>query len=109
MPQQLTSKWKHLYDKALWRRRAKAQIQNHPLCAMCMARNIVTPATIADHIEPHGGDHERFYWGPLQSLCPPCHSSRKKQLELHGYARDIGADGWPIDPAHPANRSSSSS
>jgi hypothetical protein len=25
-------------------------------------------------------------------------------MEINGYAPDIGLDGWPIDPLHPANR-----
>ena len=77
----------------------------YPLCSMCLARNVATPATVADHITPHHGDHQLFYFGELQSLCQHCHSSRKKQLETYGYQRDVGVDGWPIDPNHPANKS----
>ena len=94
----------HLYNQLSWRRRAKAQLREHPLCAMCLARKQLTPATVADHIEPHQGNEYSFMFGGLQSLCFHCHNSRKRQLELHGYQRDIGADGWPIDPNHPANR-----
>jgi hypothetical protein len=25
-------------------------------------------------------------------------------MELNGYAPDVGLNGWPIDPLHPANR-----
>jgi hypothetical protein len=25
-------------------------------------------------------------------------------MEINGYAPDVGLDGWPIDPLHPANR-----
>ena len=91
------------YNKAL-ATSAKLQLTEFPLCAMCLARKVITPATVADHITPHKGDHQSFYWGELQSLCQHCHSSRKKQQETHGYQRDIGADGWPTDPNHPANK-----
>ena len=105
MPQQ-TGRWHHLYNTRRWQRRAKLQIREFPLCSMCLVRNVVTPATVADHITPHHGDHQLFYFGELQSLCQHCHSSRKKQLETYGYQRDVGIDGWPIDPNHPANRRS---
>jgi hypothetical protein len=30
--------------------------------------------------------------------------SAKRFVELHGFRPDIGLDGWPLDPNHPANR-----
>ena len=103
MPQQ-TGRHHHLYNTRRWQRRARLQLIEFPLCAMCLAREVVTPAVLADHITPHQGDHQLFYFGELQSLCQHCHSSRKKQQETYGYQRDVGVDGWPIDPNHPANR-----
>jgi 5-methylcytosine-specific restriction endonuclease McrA len=69
MPLQQTGRHHHLYNTRRWQRRAKAQLKEHPLCVMCLARNMVTPATVADHITPHHGDHQLFYFGELQSLC----------------------------------------
>jgi 5-methylcytosine-specific restriction endonuclease McrA len=106
MPSQQTGRWHHLYNRSTWVRRRKAQLREHPLCAMCEARGMVTPATVADHIEPHRGDELLFFFGDLQSLCAHCHNHRKKRLETHGYLLDIGTDGWPLDPNHPANRRS---
>jgi hypothetical protein len=37
---------------------------------------------VRDHIERHGGDPVRFWHGPFQSLCAPCHSSEKQRQEL---------------------------
>ena len=59
MPQQ-TGRHHHLYNTRRWQRRAKLQITEFPLCAMCLARKIVTPATVADHVEPHRGDDVSF-------------------------------------------------
>lgn len=103
---QQTGRWHHLYNTRRWQRRAKLQLTEFPLCAMCLARKVTTPATVADHITPHHGDPQLFYFGELQSLCAHCHSSRKKQLESYGYQLDVGPDGWPIDPNHPANKPS---
>ena len=62
MPQQ-TGRWHHLYNTRRWQRRAKLQLTEFPLCAMCLAREVVTPATVADHVVPHKGDHQLFYLG----------------------------------------------
>jgi len=72
---------------------------------MCLARGITTPATIANHIESHGGDWNAFRLGALQSLCKPCHDRGKRLLDLDGCSQDIDEDGWPIDGRHRANAS----
>jgi 5-methylcytosine-specific restriction protein A len=97
--------WQHLYGSAHWQRLRALQLKQHPLCKFCLeGRGAVVPASIADHVEPHGGDPNKFFLGELQSLCKRCHDSRKRFMELNGYAPDVGLDGWPIDPLHPANR-----
>jgi hypothetical protein len=65
-----------------------------------MERDIVTPATIADHVEPHHGDRHKFYHGALQSTCKACHDGDKRSIERRGYNNRIGEDGWPIDKVH---------
>jgi 5-methylcytosine-specific restriction endonuclease McrA len=94
--------WHSWYGKLRWKHRAKHQLQIHPLCKYCLDQGIVTPATIADHVTPHHGNVNAFWLGPLQSLCKHCHDSGKKAEESRGYRRDIGPDGWPTDPNHPA-------
>lgn len=91
-----------LYDRA-WRRRRAEQLAEHPLCAWCMKIGRVTPASVADHIEPHRGDPVKFA-GPLQSLCATCHSAHKQLLETSGYIRGCDERGYPLDPNHPWNR-----
>lgn len=90
--------WRHWYWTARWRRIAKAQLDEHPLCAMCEGRGIVTAATICDHVEPHKGNVVKFWdIGNLQSLCAACHNSDKQSLEKGGNGRSvIGLDGWPL-------------
>jgi hypothetical protein len=97
--------WQYLYDSAHWKRRRALQLKMHPLCRFCLeGRDTVVVATIADHVEPHHGDVNKFFLGELQSLCKRCHNSRKRFLEINGYAPDVGLDGWPLDPLHPTNR-----
>jgi 5-methylcytosine-specific restriction enzyme A len=57
---------------------ARLQYLNaHPLCAACLARGRVVPATVVDHIVPHRGDKERFWdeanW---RALCKSCHDQK---------------------------------
>jgi hypothetical protein len=92
------------YTSASWVRRAKHQLRIEPLCRFCLEAGRVTAATIADHVEPHKGDINRFRLGKLQSLCQHCHVSRKHEIEIRGYATDIGLDGMPTDPRHPVYR-----
>lgn len=92
---------KRLYDTPVWRKMRAKQLAKDPLCSMCSIRDIVTPAAVADHIIPHHDDPELFYDGDnLQSLCAPCHDSRKKMIEKHGYSQACDVDGLPLDPGH---------
>ena len=94
-------KW---YHTQRWRRRAALQLKLEPLCAIFLQNGQVVPATDADHVVPHKGNEWAFWFGDLQSLCGPCHWSVKQKEEKRGYRSDIGIDGWPTDPRHPANR-----
>jgi hypothetical protein len=58
-----------LYGSRLWRNLRALQLAEEPNCRLCAAEGDIEPATLADHIEPHGGDPARFYSGDLQSLC----------------------------------------
>lgn len=88
-----------------WRTFRVSFLAANPLCVMCHAKGRVTAATVVDHITPHRGD-SRLFWqrGNHQALCATCHNSDKQSEERRGYSSQRGADGWPTDPRHPANR-----
>ena len=69
------------YGLRAWKRRSKAQLNREPLCSRCNEFGLTRLATVADHIEPHREDPEKFWRGALQSLCSPCHSSAKQREE----------------------------
>jgi len=97
--------YQHLYKTPRWGRMRKAQLARAPLCVMCARAGQVTQATVADHIKPHRGSRALFFDSAnLQSLCKPHHDSAKQGDEVRGYSVEVGVDGWPIDPQHPANR-----
>ena len=97
--------WRRWYKRASWLRIRARRLAADPLCAMCLKDGITKAADTVDHITPHRGDPELFFdYDNTQSLCASCHSSRKQGQELRGYSRDIGDDGWPVDPLHPANQ-----
>jgi 5-methylcytosine-specific restriction enzyme A len=93
-----------LYSTARWVRVARNQLQTHPLCRVCWDRGVITAAEVVDHVIPHKGDAVAFYMGELQSLCRPHHDRTKQQQEKRGYSSDVGDDGYPLDPKHPANQ-----
>lgn len=95
--------WLDWYDSARWRKISRQQKAEHPLCEMCLAKGAVIAAEVADHVVPHRGDYQLFWFGDLQSLCWSCHSREKQQMEVRGYTNNIGLDGWPTDPKNPAN------
>jgi 5-methylcytosine-specific restriction enzyme A len=96
--------WEKWYHLRRWEKRSAQQLREQPLCCMCLAKGIVNAASVADHIIPHKGDYQLFWFGKLQSLCPQHHSGAKRQLEQRGYVFDIGADGWPTDSKHPVHQ-----
>ena len=98
------SKFTHLYNSSAWKARRKAQLTAEPLCAFHLKRGQTVAATIADHIERHRGNAHKFHTGPLQSLCKACHDSAKQSEEAHGFSKEAGLDGWPLDPRHAFNR-----
>ena len=100
----LSRKW---YRSAAWKAKARAQLDEEPTCRAC--RNLtprkISAAELADHIEPHREDFEKFWRGELQSLCWSCHSGPKQSEEVRGYSATIDPDsGWPADPRHPFNK-----
>jgi len=110
---------RRLYNTSAWRKRRAAHLAREPLCRYCAKAGRVNdgsrtmfgdPQTnarrrspVVDHIEPHHGDVKAFHHGALQTLCADHHDIVKQGEEHRGYARTIGADGWPVDPRHPAN------
>jgi len=92
------------YGTMRWRRIARLQLRLEPWCAMCASEGHPgVPANVADHIIPHRGDENLFWYGKLQSLCFHHHNSYKAEIERIGYVKVIGNDGWPLDENHPAN------
>jgi len=94
-----TAPWRQWYQYERWRRKRRHQLEIEPFCRYCAAHGVASVAIVADHIEEHQGDWNKFWLGHLQSLCANCHNSSKRL----GYDTTIGADGWPIDPQHPAH------
>src|SRR6516165_6378916 len=95
------SEWRSWYQLQSWRKRRVYQLKIEPLCRRCRELGRTTPALVADHVTPHKGDWNAFVLGEMQSLCAECHQ-RKLVDQTRGYRSDVGLDGYPLDPAHPA-------
>ncbi len=64
------------YNSWPWRKKRKQQLQAHPLCKHCSEKDIVTQATVADHIIPISLGGSKFDDDNLQSLCEKCHNAK---------------------------------
>ena len=100
----LMGRHKHLYNDRRWLTRRTAPLRAQPLCVMCKASGFIRLATVADHIVPHRGNPNLFWYGKLQSLCMTCHNNVKQQIETLGYSTRVDVYGKPLDPNHPSNR-----
>ncbi len=60
-----------------WQKVRRMFLNRNPLCAECLKKGIMTPATVVDHIELHKGEYEKF-WNEdnMQSLCERCHNRK---------------------------------
>lgn len=96
--------WRAWYKDPRWVKGREQHLWANPLCVMCLARGQTTAARVVDHIIPHRGDAQLFF-DPMnwQSLCDHDHDVHKQRLEQRGYSDQLDADGWPVDPLHPAN------
>lgn len=72
-----------------WRRARKAYLKARPLCVQCRFEDMVTQATVVDHIMPHKGDMKKFWdrsnW---QGLCK-CHHDIKTATEDGGFGNSL--------------------
>jgi 5-methylcytosine-specific restriction endonuclease McrA len=75
-----------------WKVRSKF-LKANPICAFCTSQ-----ATIVDHIRPHKGNWILFMdMKNFQSLCKPCHDSKKQIIERNSHKREVGEDGFYKD------------
>lgn len=77
----------------------KEFFSKHPLCAKCLAKGVLRPATQLDHVIAldNGGEEDRTNVETnRQGLCDECHL--EKTREDMGYIERpaIGLDGWPL-------------
>lgn len=90
------SKYANWYAHRAWRKRRAQHLATEPLCRYCQRRGIVRVADVVDHIEPHKGDRQKFFYGEVQSLCHGCHSSVKQREDLGLTPKGCDAEGWPV-------------
>jgi 5-methylcytosine-specific restriction enzyme A len=97
--------WRRLYNSARWQGVRAEQLRKVPLCEACRDRGEIVKATVCNHSDPASkATTEGFFRGPFSSLCVDCHDLGETRVESFGYSGEADAEGWPIDPRHPANR-----
>jgi hypothetical protein len=73
------------------------QLRDRPLCASCAEWGIVTRAKVCVVADGH------YKHSAVVSLCEKCAMATARSIAKYGYRPDIGLDGYPLDPRHPAN------
>lgn len=91
------------YGQQIWKDLRASHLAQNPLCVFCLLKDIITPATVVDHIkkwrdEPTQALRRAAFLNVLnlQSLCKLCHDSTKQIME-RGVKPQIGFDGWPVE------------
>jgi len=84
-----------LYNSTAWKS-IRGRIQSeHPICAACLSKGIITATQAIDHVFPHKQDRNKFLINLFQGLCVACHTQKTK-LESQGIYRHYTEQG-PID------------
>jgi len=101
--------YQRLYKTARWQALREHRLVLHPLCERCFSEGRIVRATVAHHRVAHHGN-EALFFDPanLASSCKPCHDSAEQSTERLGFSKQIGSDGWPVDPNHPFNQTGGS-
>ena len=64
------------YNSKRWREVRSAFLREHPICVVCEASGMLTPAVVVDHIWPIKRGGARFDGLNLQSLCIRHHNAK---------------------------------
>jgi 5-methylcytosine-specific restriction endonuclease McrA len=81
------AEWRAWYKTARWQKlRWSVLVRDCFTCQLCGRLEGNTAQLVCDHIEPHRGDEARFWNGPFQTLCKPCHDGDKQASEKGGHA-----------------------
>lgn len=75
-------------------------LQAEPLCRLCLAKTpeVVTAATIADHIVPIAKGGAVHDITNLQPVCAECHDAKTRADNGWRKAKQrTGLDGWPLE------------
>lgn len=68
--------WRTWYHTSEWKRLRQAALTADPFCVRCLAKDLVVPATVANHKKPHRGNRDLFFnIDNLEGVCKPCHDS----------------------------------
>lgn len=76
------------YQNRHWRKLRDTYLKEHPICADCLAKGKVTPATSVHHIKsPFKGGEVNYNllldYNNLMSLCHECHGERHAEEQGH--------------------------
>lgn len=82
VPRVRNEHWRKWYHSTRWRAlRWDVLVRDLFTCQLCRRLEHDTAKLVCDHVEPHRGDPVKFWSGPFQTLCKPCHDGEKQKDE----------------------------
>jgi len=76
--------FENIYHTTRWEKLRKQRLMIEPLCRECMKRNIITIATVVDHVIPIKQGGPPWKLENTQSMCEVCHNKKRRE-ERDGY------------------------
>lgn len=101
--------YRSMYRTKRWHRlRQQVLIRDGFTCqqtgALLIGKHPAPDSPAVHHKRPHKGDPALFYDADnLEAVAKGWHDRHGQAEDATGYSSAIGGDGWPTDPAHPAN------
>lgn len=75
-----------VYNTTRWRKLREAKLMEQPLCELCQAKGIITPAEDIHHIDSFMSyegmkrKEKAYNYNNLQSICKECHQKEHNKL-----------------------------
>jgi len=64
------------YSSTAWKKLRAAFKRANPICAWCIRKGMIVPASVVYHVTPISQGGDPYAWDNLQSLCEKCHNQK---------------------------------
>ncbi len=96
--------WRAWYSSPEWTQIKADRLARQPWCERHLRRGQQVRATVVNQVGRYRGERKRFFGGPFESVCKPCHDSAIQRDPARGVSTGVDLAGRPTGPDHPWNR-----